>query len=144
LADLDPLRGLSKLTHLVLLDNPIARKQHYRSWIVWRCPSVRFLDFEKVRDDERKASKKLFGTSEKPTDLAREILRVRSAGGVDVEMDGEDDAGANGAVVGRVKLKPEERKKVEALIRSAKSLAEIERLEELLARGRVPPGVLDG
>lgn len=27
LADLDPLRGLTKLTHLVLLENPVTRKE---------------------------------------------------------------------------------------------------------------------
>jgi U2 small nuclear ribonucleoprotein A' len=148
LADLDPLRGLPRLTHLVLLDNPVARKAHYRSWVVWRCPSVRFLDFEKVRDEERTKARQLFSSGDGLTDLAREILRVKSAAAAaagDVDMaDADDGEGrANGAVGGRVKLKPEERKRVEALIRNAKSLAEIERLESELSRGRIPPGVLD-
>lgn len=155
LADLDPLRGLAKLAHLVLLDNPVARRPHYRAWVVWRCPSVRFLDFERVRDAEREKARELFGAdAAHMTDQAREILRVKSAAtaagttGGDAEMadGGEDDDGhglINGSVGGRVKLKPEERKRVEALIRNAKSLAEIERLESELSRGRIPPGVLD-
>jgi U2 small nuclear ribonucleoprotein A' len=149
LADLDPLRGLKKLTHLVLLDNPVARRPHYRSWVVWRCPSVRFLDFAKVRAEERKAARELFGGvgEGEMTELAREILRVKSAAAaaaaVGSAADVEDEQHVNGAVGGRVKLKPEESKRVEALIRNAKSLAEIERLESELSKGRIPPGVLD-
>jgi len=44
--------------------------------------------------------------------------------------------------VGRVKLTPEERKRVEQLIRDAKSLADITRLEKELNEGRVPGGVV--
>lgn len=35
LADLDNLRGLSRLTHLVLLDNPVARKEVCFSFALW-------------------------------------------------------------------------------------------------------------
>jgi U2 small nuclear ribonucleoprotein A' len=148
LADLEPLRGLAQLTHLVLADNPVARRQHYRAWVVWRCPSVRFLDFDKVSDGERKKARELFGDGDAGmTELAREILRVKSAAAAAADAGGDVDMGdardTNGAVGGRVKLKPEERKRVEALIRNATSLAEIERLESELSRGRVPPGVLD-
>lgn len=47
--------------------------QNYRYWIVWRCPSVRFLDFEKVREAERLRAKELFGTAEEPTELATQV-----------------------------------------------------------------------
>lgn len=40
----------------------------------------------------------------------------------------------------RVKLTEKEKKRVEALIRNAKSLAEISRLEKELNEGRVPAG----
>jgi len=44
--------------------------------------------------------------------------------------------------VSRVKLTDKERKRVEQLIRSAKTLAEITRLEKELNDGRIPGGVL--
>jgi hypothetical protein len=47
--------------------------QNYRYWIIWRCPAVRYLDFAKVRDVERKKAKELFGTAEEPTDLASKV-----------------------------------------------------------------------
>lgn len=57
--------------------------QNYRYWVIWRCPTVRFLDFTKVRDVERKKAKELFGTAEEPTELASQVctsncLHVRS------------------------------------------------------------------
>jgi hypothetical protein len=52
--------------------------QNYRYWIIWRCPSVRYLDFAKVRDIEHKKAKELFGTAEEPTDLASKVPFPRS------------------------------------------------------------------
>lgn len=47
--------------------------QHYRYWVIWRCPTVRYLDYAKVRDVERSKAKELFGTTEAPTDLANKV-----------------------------------------------------------------------
>jgi Leucine-rich repeat (LRR) protein len=73
LADLDPLAGLKRLTHLVLMDNPVTRKEHYRYWVIWRCPTVRFLDYQKVKEGERETAKELFGSAEEPTSLASKV-----------------------------------------------------------------------
>jgi hypothetical protein len=73
LADLDGLAGFKRLTHLVLADNPVAKKEHYRYWVLWRCPSVRFLDYQKVKAVEREAAAELFGTEEEPTELAQRV-----------------------------------------------------------------------
>lgn len=47
--------------------------QNYRYWTVWRCPSVRFLDYEKVKEAERQKGRELFGTVEEPTALASQV-----------------------------------------------------------------------
>lgn len=96
LADLDVLSTFPKLTHLVLMENPVTRKevcqsrdrpnvrflfltnnaiilQHYRYWVLWRCPAVRFLDYQKVKDTERKKAKELFGTASEPSALASKV-----------------------------------------------------------------------
>ena len=49
------------------------KMQNYRHWIIWRCPSVRFLDFAKVRDSERKKAIELFGEVDEPTALATKV-----------------------------------------------------------------------
>jgi U2 small nuclear ribonucleoprotein A' len=140
LADLDPLARCSKLTSLVLLDCPVARAPHYRAWVVWRCKSVRFLDFRRVKQAEREQADELFGEDGEETELAQKIAGEKSAVAVG---GGGRGAGGDGDG-GRVKLSAKERKKVELMIRNAKSLAEIEKLERELNEGRVPGGILDG
>ena len=44
----------------------------------------------------------------------------------------------------KTKLSDKEKKKMQDLIRNAKSLAEISKLEKDLAEGRIPAGVLGG
>ena len=73
LADLKPLSGFARLTHLVLVDNPVAKKEHYRYWVIFQCPGVRFLDFQKVKDAERQRAKELFRTKENLTDLGNKV-----------------------------------------------------------------------
>jgi U2 small nuclear ribonucleoprotein A' len=136
LADVDPLGKLTKLESLSLLDNPITKLEHYRHWVIWRCQAVRFLDFQKVKLEEREKAEELFGTDEEMTELAKSIAAKRSV----VVASGEDGEDGAGGVGGRVKLTKKERKRVEEMIRKAKSLVEIERLERELREGRVPGG----
>jgi len=138
LADLDVLATFGQLTHLVLMENPVTRKENYRYWVLWRCPAVRFLDYRKVKDVERQKAKELFGTAAEPSALASKIMGVKSKT--------FDVPSANGTSTSsssknyRVKLTDKERKKVEEMIRNAKSLQEIIRLEKELNEGRVPAG----
>ncbi|KAI9803342.1 MAG: Serine/threonine-protein kinase [Piccolia ochrophora] len=153
LADLDPLSALPKLTHLVLMENPVARKEHYRHYLIWRLPTVRFLDYQRVRDAEREKGASLFGTATEPTSLATKISATRSrpsttsttAAGLSTTP---GSSGLNGdAAPGkqyRVQLTPKEKKRVEEMIRNAKSLQEITRLERELNEGRVPGGFVGG
>ncbi|GLI72754.1 U2 snRNP complex subunit [Penicillium ochrochloron] len=137
LADVESLRSLHKLTHLVLLENPITRKENYRYWIIWLAPSVRFLDYQKVKDVERKQAKELFGTVEQPSALASKIMGIKSRA-FDASSAAATTGQADKAI--RVKLTDAERKRVEKMIREAKSLQEITRLEKELNEGRIPGG----
>jgi len=49
LNDLKPLEQCKKLTHLSLIDNPITSKQNYRLYVIHSIPSLRMLDFKKVK-----------------------------------------------------------------------------------------------
>jgi len=141
LADLDPLRRFPKLEHLSLIENPVARKENYRLFLIWRIPSLRFLDFQKIKAVDRQQAAELFGTEAEPTELASKILGVKSR---------TFDAGAvtNGRApekkTMRVKLTDSEKKRVQALVASAKSMQEISRIERELAEGRIPAGCADG
>lgn len=150
----------------------MSQSQHYRYWILWRCPSVRFLDYSKIKDAERQRAVELFGTADAPTPLASKVrlslrtfapqtfaclymtdvtaqqisnVKSRTFTVPDSISSMTTKDGAEPATtdrVGRVKLTPAERKRVEQLIRDAKSLADITRLERELNEGRVPGGVV--
>jgi len=137
LADLDVLASFRKLTHLVLMENPVTRKEHYRYWILWRCPSVRFLDYQKVKEAERQKAAELFGTVAEPSALASKIMGVKSR---TFDVPSTNGAAPSTGKNYRVKLTDKERKKVEELIKNAKSLQDIIRLEKELNEGRVPAG----
>ncbi|KFG78325.1 U2 small nuclear ribonucleoprotein A' [Metarhizium anisopliae] len=136
LADLDTLKGFERLTHLVLADNPVTKKEHYRYWILWRCPTVRFLDYAKVKEAERERGRELFGTEAEPTALALEILGNKST---------TFDIVANGAAqpsrLSRIKLTDDEKKRLQEKIKKATSLQEIIALEKELNEGRLPAGI---
>ena len=41
--------------------------------MIWQCPSVRFLDYERVLDKERQEAKELLGTVDEPSDIAAKV-----------------------------------------------------------------------
>jgi hypothetical protein len=55
LGDLEPLAGLRALEFVVLLGNAVRDQKWYREWLAWRVPSLRVLDFQRVRDKVRPA-----------------------------------------------------------------------------------------
>lgn len=133
LADLDPLAGFKKLVYLTLMGNPVASKEYYRYWAIWRCPSVRFLDFVKVLDVERKKAKELFGTTDEPTELASQIMGVKSKGFVVPTLtDGSDNASKDRIYT------DEEKERMRAAVHSAMSLDEMAKLDKDFAEGRLP------
>ncbi|KAK5313732.1 U2 snRNP complex subunit [Exophiala xenobiotica] len=141
-ADLEGLSLCGKLTHLSLLDNPVTRKEHYRSYLIWTIPSLRFLDYQKVRDAERQQANGLFGTADAPSELAAKIKGVKTRA---FDVPG---AGVNGTAESkrkgvRTQLTETEKKRVQEMIKNAKSLAEITRIEKDLAEGKIPAGAAD-
>lgn len=119
--------------------------QHYRSWVIWRIPSIRFLDYQKVKDAERAQARELFGESPaQPTTLASKIMGIKSRTFDVPSSTPGADATTSGDKAVRVKLTDKERRRVERMIREAKSLAEISRLEKELNEGRIPGGPAGG
>ncbi|KAL5426525.1 hypothetical protein PMIN06_005239 [Paraphaeosphaeria minitans] len=139
LAELDPLRGFKKLVYLTLKDNPVASKENYRSWVIWLCPSVRYLDFVKVRDVERRKATELFGTAEEPSELASKIKGQKSKGFAVPNYTN----GADTPTKERIWTE-EEKARMRAAIKNARSLEEMARLDKDLAEGRIPAYVLEG
>ena len=65
LADLNEVAKLSKCTRLerlFLSNNPVAEMPDYRLFVVSRLPSLKVLDFQKVKPAERAEAARRFGT----------------------------------------------------------------------------------
>lgn len=54
LGDLEPLKDVKGLQYLSLVGNPVREKKWYREWLAWRIPSLRVLDFQRIRDKVRR------------------------------------------------------------------------------------------
>ncbi|KAK5103545.1 U2 snRNP complex subunit [Lithohypha guttulata] len=143
LADLEGLTRCRKLAHVVLTENPVTKKEHYRLYMIWSIPSIRFLDYERVREIERDEAKELFGTSSTPSELVAKIRGVKSkTSDSSVITNGRVAAGSGGKTF-RAVLSETEKRRVQEMLQNAKSMAEIDRIEKDLAEGRVPRGAAD-
>ena len=96
-----------------------------------------------MKDAEREKAKGLFGTEEEPSALASKILGTKSRT-FDVGATSTNAKAGFAEKSMRVKLTETEKKRVEKMIREAKSLQEIARLEKELNEGRIPAGAADG
>lgn len=114
--------------------------QNYRYYVVWRCPTVRFLDFQKVKDAERKKATELFGTHDEPTELAKSVTAVRSK---NITTGFAAGPTSNGVKKPKVNITLKEKKRFEILVKKAKTLGEVQKLEKAFSEGRLPAGVAD-
>ena len=101
---------------------------------------MRFLDFQKVKEAERAEARSMFGTEAEPSALASKIMGIKSRT-FDVPADSNGRAPTEKSL--RVRLTDREKKRVEKMIRDAKSLQEIARLEKEINEGRIPAGAAD-
>ena len=103
---------------------------------------MRFLDFQRVRQAEREKATELFGTADAPSELAARIKGVKTRS-FDVGSTGAGGKAENARKGVRTQLTDSEKKRVQEMIKNAKSLAEITRIEKDLAEGRIPAGAAD-
>nr|NP_596725.1 putative U2 snRNP-associated protein Lea1 [Schizosaccharomyces pombe]Q9USX8.1 RecName: Full=U2 small nuclear ribonucleoprotein A'; Short=U2 snRNP A' [Schizosaccharomyces pombe 972h-]3JB9_j Chain j, U2 small nuclear ribonucleoprotein A' [Schizosaccharomyces pombe 972h-]CAB52744.1 U2 snRNP-associated protein Lea1 (predicted) [Schizosaccharomyces pombe] len=137
IADLDPLASCPQLTNLSCIDNPVAQKQYYRLYLIWRIPSLHILDFERVRRNERLRAEEVFGQIQNPTEIASSIMGVKSRV-FDLAALVQSHPEANSPITTGYTLTPEEREKIKEAIKNASSIAEINRLEAMLLEGKIP------
>lgn len=122
LADLDPLATCTKLHTLALMKNNVTAKPHYRLYLISKLPSLKIIDFRKVKESERAEAKKLFGGKEGDK-LKKEIAGLRS-----VPTQSSSNEG----------LTPEQKQKIKDAILHSQSLDEIQKLELILQSGKMP------
>lgn len=128
LSDVNAISTLPKLTHLSLIDNPLVHLDYYRLYVIWRNPNLMVLDFMKVKDAERKNARELLGSSlDQPTELALKIMGTKSK---TVNMSGGEKDYSR-------PLTEADRENLRQKLKSATSLAEVERIEQALRTGMI-------
>ncbi|KJH51971.1 leucine Rich repeat-containing domain protein [Dictyocaulus viviparus] len=129
LGDIDSLANCKKLEYVTFIGNPITHKTNYRAYIIYKLPSVRVIDFKRIRLAEREAARKLF--KGKRGQRARDAIK-RSTN-APCEMENAENTRFNGSTISA-----EDKIKIQNAIASARSLAEVEYLQSILASGRIP------
>jgi U2 small nuclear ribonucleoprotein A' len=102
---------------------------------------VRFLDYQKVKQQERTQAEELFGTVDEPTELASRLMGIKSKTFDVTANNGAAGSGGLASRLARIKLTDKEKKRLQDLIKKATSLDEIAKLETMLREGRLPPGI---
>ncbi|KAF9992983.1 U2 snRNP complex subunit [Entomortierella chlamydospora] len=139
LSDLDGLAGCKAIEFLSLLDNPVVKKKYYREWVVWKLPSVRVLDFERVKKKERDEAKKLFEGKAGPSALAESIAATKSS----TFEPGEGVPLPLKSNVPTLTMTKEDQDKIKAALAKATTLDEISKLEGALKEGKLPSYLKD-
>lgn len=108
LADLQPLADLASLRYLSLIDNMVQKKQNYRFFVIHLLPNLRLLDFQKIKHQERAEAERMFGKAQRTA-----------------------------ATPARAAVAPPQENlvKIRAAIKNAKTMEEVQRLEQLLRSG---------
>eukprot|EP00850_Spirogloea_muscicola_P019245 SM000187S03862 [mRNA] locus=s187:64028:65688:+ [translate_table: standard] len=137
LADLDGLAALGSLRALSLLDNVVAKKPNYRLYVLHKLPSLRLLDFRKVKHAELAEVKKVFGSKE------AEAAAKKASANTFVPGEGLDDLGGAeeeepAAPKGPT---PEQLIAIKAAIATAQTFEEVARLEKV---GSSHPALVTG
>lgn len=129
LGDLDSLASFTKIEHLSLLRNPVCAKKHYRYYVIHKLPSLRVLDFQRIRQKEREAAARLF-KGKKGQQLVAEVAKKSKT-----FVPGEKLPDKKAAPGGPSK---EDIDAIKQAIARATTLEEVERLNQMLRSGQVP------
>jgi len=129
LVDLEPLTKLKTLERLSLMENPVVKVKHYRPYMIIKCSkTLRVLDFNRIKDKERKAAGLLFA-HDRGKKLLEEIAPPR------VIKDISDKPAQGAAKLGP---SPEVIERIKRAIAEAETIEEVTRLERALKSGVLP------
>lgn len=123
ISEIDHLSSVQKLENLCLLENPVSLKSNYRQYVIYKIPSVKWLDFKKVTQSEREESAKFFKSAGGKAFLAavaQEEKLIAEGGGA--------QAGKSVSVV----LSEEQKVLVKRAIENASTKEEIDLIERQL------------
>ncbi|EAA20433.1 Leucine Rich Repeat, putative [Plasmodium yoelii yoelii] len=62
LTTLNALFKAKNLTRLSLLENAVSKVEHYREYLIYNLPSLKYLDFQKIKTKDREEAKEVMKT----------------------------------------------------------------------------------
>ncbi|XP_062134671.1 probable U2 small nuclear ribonucleoprotein A' [Drosophila sulfurigaster albostrigata] len=136
LSDLEPLTGFKKLETICLLINPVSTKPNYREYMAFKFPQLRLLDFRKIKQKDRQAAQEFF-RSKQGKEMLKEVSK-KSKLSAAAALAAEAANGKGGTEGGGRFANPEDMQRIREAIKRASSLAEVERLSQILQSGQLP------
>lgn len=130
LSEIDGLAELPSIRELSLLGNPVTRRPHYRAYVIHKIPSLRVLDFVKIKEKERIAASELF-ESETGRALEEEAEKARTFTPGEVAEEAKVEA--------KPTLTPAQLAILTQAIEEAPTAAEVDRIGEFMKAGKMPP-----
>ena len=136
LTEINNIATLKKLEHLSLLDNPVMLKQNYRNYVIYKMPTLKSLDFQKILQTERENVTKYFKTA-----AGKGLLNTLSPDNISSSYDEESknealepnqESSTAPAATPQLTLTEEQKKLVRDAIQKAKSKDEIDLIEKHL------------
>jgi len=125
-SEIDHIATCKTLLRLALIENPISKDKNYRLYTIFKIPSLRVLDFQKIKQKERIEARKMFATGVDSEMFNKEVEEIEPAS---KRAKVEEEASAQSI---------EERErvmKIKAAIEKAKTIEEVSRLENILKSG---------
>ncbi|GFN87130.1 U2 small nuclear ribonucleoprotein a'-like [Plakobranchus ocellatus] len=132
LSDIDPLSTITTLKNLSLLGNPVFTKKNYRLYVIYKIPSLKVLDFRKIKLRERETASKMFKKkkAQQPQQAA-----VENGAKAKTFTPGDKLTQSRHVPSGPSKTDVAAIRKA---IANAKTLEEIEHLNQMLKTGQIP------
>jgi U2 small nuclear ribonucleoprotein A' len=132
LSDIDPLKTITTLQYLSLLGNPVVTKKNYRFYVIHKVPSLRVLDFNRIKQKEREAAAKMF---KKKKNQQKQATVAEKGDKAKTFIPGDKLTPSRPVPTGPAK---QDIAAIRKAIANAKTLEEIDRLNQLLKMGQVP------
>jgi U2 small nuclear ribonucleoprotein A' len=125
-------KACPKLEYLSLSGNPVTGRQHYRLYTIHQIPTLKVLDFEKVKAVERDRAQRL----------------ANSAAGAALQSDVQNEATAaktftpGEGLHAIVTFTMEQKEQIRELLANAASAKEVEEIENAVKKGFLPPALM--
>jgi len=124
LSEIDKLAGFKRLKLLNLADNPVRNQRHYRLYVIHKIPPLELLDYDRVRQKERKEADSLFSSQ-----TGKQFVQ-----GVKTQGQAMAKDFSHGGVI----LSDEQKRIILNALQNATTEEEIQRFQKMLTSGVVP------